>query len=58
LEVKWSASCPSCFILGDISPSTLWKGGWVGLRAGLDMVAKRKIPAIARNQTLVILPVA
>jgi hypothetical protein len=27
------------------------KGGWVGPRAGLDVVAKRKIPAQAGNRT-------
>jgi len=31
----WSASCTGCF--------TPWIGGWVGPRANLDAVAKRKI---------------
>jgi len=32
-------------------PSTPWTGGWVGSRAGLDMVAKRQNPFLvpARN---------
>jgi hypothetical protein len=33
-------------------------GGWVGHRANLDVVADRKIPAPARNQTLVVEPVS
>jgi hypothetical protein len=28
-----------------ISPGTHWVGGWVGPRAGLDAVSKRKIPS-------------
>jgi hypothetical protein len=34
---EWSASCPGRFI-----PGTHWIGGWVGLRASLDDVEKRK----------------
>jgi hypothetical protein len=41
---KWSASRPSRFTLGEISPGTHWIGGWVGPRAVLDAVVKRKIP--------------
>jgi hypothetical protein len=37
------------------SPSTHWKGSWVGPRAGLDAVAKKKkkkpISAVAGNRT-------
>jgi len=29
------------------APGTHWTEGWVGLRAGLDMVANRKFPIIA-----------
>jgi hypothetical protein len=29
-----------------------WIGGWVGPRAGLDVVVKRKNPAHAETQTL------
>jgi len=29
------------------SPGNIWIGGWVGLRAGLDAVAKRKKPFLA-----------
>jgi len=42
--------------LGHFTPrekasGTYWIGGWVGPGAGLDMVAKRKFPALARTQT-------
>jgi hypothetical protein len=31
------------------APGTHWIGGWVGPRAGLDMVSKRKIPSLRRE---------
>jgi hypothetical protein len=31
---------------GDRTPGTHWIGGWVGPRASLDAVAKRKIPSL------------
>jgi hypothetical protein len=40
---EWSASRPCRFTPGEIAPSTHWRGGWVGPRAGLDYVEKRKI---------------
>jgi hypothetical protein len=43
---EWSVTCSSY----------LWIGGWVILIAGLDVVAKRKIPDPSRNQALVISP--
>jgi len=36
---EWSASRP-----GSFTPGTHWMGGWVGLRAVLETVVKRKIP--------------
>jgi hypothetical protein len=41
-------------------PGIQWIKGWVGHRASLDMVAKRKnpFPAPAGNQTLVMQPIA
>jgi hypothetical protein len=47
----WSVSSSGCFTPGARAPSTERIGGWVDTRAGLDMVAKRKIPASIRNQT-------
>jgi hypothetical protein len=39
---EWSASRPCRFTPGERTPSTLWIGGWVDPRAGLDDVEKRK----------------
>jgi hypothetical protein len=39
---EWSASRPCRFIPGETAPGTHWIGGWVGPRAGLDYVEKRK----------------
>jgi hypothetical protein len=41
---KWSASRPGRFTLRERAPGTHWIGGWVGPRAVLDAVLKRKIP--------------
>jgi hypothetical protein len=38
---EWSASRPGRFTAGERVPGTHWKRGWVGLRAGLDVVEKR-----------------
>jgi hypothetical protein len=40
---EWSASRPGRFTSKERAPSTHWIGGWVGLRAGMDAVVKRKI---------------
>jgi hypothetical protein len=42
---EWSASCPGSFTPRERDPGTHWIGGWVGPRAILDMVVKRKIPS-------------
>jgi len=52
-----STSCSGCFNPGKITHGTPWKGGWMGHRADLDIIAKRKMTAPARNQTLVVQPV-
>jgi hypothetical protein len=39
---EWSASLPGRFTPGERAPGTHWIGGWVGPRAGLDDVEKRK----------------
>jgi hypothetical protein len=48
-----SASCPSHFTPRERAPVTHWIGGWVGPRAILDAVVKRKI----KIYITVILPV-
>jgi hypothetical protein len=42
---EWSASCPGCFTPRERAPGTHWIGDWVGPRAILDTVVKRKIPS-------------
>jgi hypothetical protein len=41
---EWSASRPGRFTPRERAPVTHWTGGWVGPRAVLDAVVKRKIP--------------
>jgi hypothetical protein len=40
---EWSASRPCRFTPGERDPGTHWIGGWVGPKAGLDDVERRKI---------------
>jgi hypothetical protein len=40
---EWSASRPCRFTLGERAFDTHWIGAWVGPRAGLDDVEKRKV---------------
>jgi hypothetical protein len=60
---EWSASRPGSFTPGERATGTHWIGEWVGLRAGLDDVERRKfltLPGLelrplgrpARSQTL------
>jgi hypothetical protein len=44
-----SASRHSRFTPGERVPGNYWIGGWVGPRANLDAVAKRKIPCPYRE---------
>jgi len=44
---KWSASCLGHFTLTVSCPGTHYRGGWMGPRTGLDVMAKRKNPIIA-----------
>jgi hypothetical protein len=46
---EWSASRPGQFIPRERARSTHWIGGWVGPRAVLDAVVKRKIPSPRRE---------
>jgi hypothetical protein len=43
LGYEWPASCPEHFTPWGMRPSTHWIGGWVGSRAGLGTVEKKKI---------------
>jgi hypothetical protein len=42
---KWSASSLSHFTPRERDPDIQWIGGWLGPRAGLDTMVKRKIPS-------------
>jgi len=42
---EWSVSRPGSFTLRERPSFTNWIGGWMGSRAGLDMLVKRKIPS-------------
>jgi hypothetical protein len=46
---EWSASRPGRFTPRERVPGTHWLGGWVGPRAVLDAVLKRKIPSLRRE---------
>jgi hypothetical protein len=46
---EWSASRSGRFTPREIAPGTHWIGGWVGPRAILDSVVKRKIPIPRRE---------
>jgi len=43
---EWSVSRPGRFTHGVTDTGVHWEGGWVGCRAGLDAVAKRKNPSL------------
>jgi hypothetical protein len=49
---EWSASRLGRFIPRERAPGTHWIGGWVGPRAVLDAVMKRKIPGPSRESNL------
>jgi hypothetical protein len=58
---EWSASRASCFTPREKAPGTHWIGGWVGPRAVLDLVVKRKIPSPhceSNPRTPIVQPVA
>jgi hypothetical protein len=57
---EWSASRPGRFIVREGTPGTRWIGGWVGSRAVLDAMVKRKIHSPCRElnlRTLIVQPV-
>jgi hypothetical protein len=45
---EWSASRPDRFIPGERAPVAHWIGIWVGPRAGLDYMEKRKFLTLLR----------
>jgi hypothetical protein len=47
--VEWLALRPSSFTHKERAPGTHWIGSWVGPRADLDVVVKRKIPNPCRD---------
>jgi hypothetical protein len=58
---EWSASPPGHFNPRERAPGTHWIGGWVGPRAVLDTVVKKKIPSPRREsnpRTPIVQPVA
>jgi hypothetical protein len=58
---EWSASRPGHFTSRERVAGTHWIGGWVGPRAVLDAVVKRKIPSHRREsnpRTPIVQPVA
>jgi hypothetical protein len=46
---EWSALRPGRIIPRETAPGINWIGSWVGPRAGLDAMVKRKIPTIRYN---------
>jgi hypothetical protein len=58
---EWSASRSGRFTPREIAPGIHWIGGWVGPRAILEDVVKRKIPSPRREsktRTPIVQPVA
>jgi hypothetical protein len=46
---EWSVSRPGRFTPRERAPGTHWIGGWVGPRAILDAMVKRKLPSPRRE---------
>jgi hypothetical protein len=55
---EWSASGPCRFTPRERAPDNHLTGVWVGHRAGLDVVAKRRNSCLAKNRTPVVQPIA
>jgi len=52
MEVSGQLHIPTGLPLGERALDTHWIGGWLGPRAGLDMVVKRKIPSPCQESNL------
>jgi hypothetical protein len=52
MEVSGELHAPAALTPGEEPPGTNWIGGWVGPRAVLDAVLKRKIPSPRRESKL------
>jgi hypothetical protein len=48
---EWSAPLPVRFTPSERAPGNHWIGGWVGPRAGLDAVVRKKFPVPAGTRT-------
>jgi len=57
MEKSGQLHAPPALCPGKDPPSIHWVGCWVDPRVDLDVVAKRKSPYPAGNQTLVIQPI-
>jgi hypothetical protein len=53
---EWLASRPGHFTPRERALGTHWIGGWMGPRAILDMVVKRKIIVVILTVIIVIIP--
>jgi hypothetical protein len=49
MEVSGQLHAPAALLPMERAPGTNWIGGWVGPRAVLDEVVKRKIPSPRRE---------
>jgi hypothetical protein len=61
MEVSGKFHVPAAYHPGKEAPGTHWIGSWVGPRAGLDAVVKRKIPSSwqeSKHRTPIVQPVA
>jgi hypothetical protein len=61
MEVSGQLHAPAAFTPRERAPGTHWIGGWMGLRAILDAVVKRKIPSSHQEsnpRTPIIQPIA
>jgi hypothetical protein len=57
-EGEWSASRPGRFTPGETAPGSHRIGGWVSLRAGLDVVEWRKCLTLAGDRIQAVQPAA